>query len=91
MLSSGGGDGQGEVSRGSGACGASGSERVALCLPLFVLVVVLLLFVSLAIMLSCPYSDPRVLPFSPSSPPHPSGGRATEQPRGSLLSARVKP
>jgi len=74
-----GGAGWGEVNSGSGACGASGSEscsvhfRGLFCIS-FLSVLLLLLFNSFAVLLNCPCPDPRVLPFSFRSPPHPSMG-----------------
>jgi len=58
---------------------AAGGERVLLCVfccfcIFFLSVVLLLLLVSFAILLICPYPD-AVFPFSSDSPPHPSGGR----------------
>jgi len=81
MLGSGwGGAGQREGSHGSGACGASCGESCSVHFrSLFFIfslsVLLLLLFASFAVLLNCPYPDPRVLPFSFLSPPHPSGGR----------------
>jgi len=72
-----------------------GRERVALCIPLFCVfflsVSLLLLFASFAVLLNCPYPDPRVLPFSSHSPLHPSGRMVTERLRGPLLLAGAKP
>jgi len=79
----------GKVNGSSGAHWASGSEsysvrslgreRVALCIPLFLYILLVsggvVLFASFAILLNCPYPDPRVLPFSSHSPLHPSRGR----------------
>ena len=45
------------------------------CFCIFLSVLLLLLFSSFAVLLDCPYPDPRVLPFSSNSPPNPSGGR----------------
>jgi len=41
----------------------------------FLSVLLLLPFASFAVLLNCPYPDPRVLPFPSHSPLHPSGGR----------------
>jgi len=92
MLSGGAGWGRGgEVNRGLEECWAWGGERVALCIPLFLLVLTLLLFTSFAVLLSCPYPYPRVLnfffQFSSSLP----GGGVTELPPGPLLLAKAKP
>ena len=58
---------------------ALGSERVALCMPLFCVfflsVLLLLLFALFAVLLNCPYPDPPVLPFSSHSPAQRGGGR----------------
>ena len=92
-----GGPARGEVNHGSGACWALGGESATLCVPLtfcifFLSVLLFLLFVSFAVPLNCPYSDPWVLLFSSHSPPHPTReGGAIEQPCGSLLLARAKP
>ena len=58
---------------------------------ILLLSVLLLLLASSAVLLNCPYPDPRVLPFSSHSSPTPAEGGATERPRGLLLPARAKP
>ena len=76
----GGGAGWGEGSYGSGACGAPGGEScsvhftVLFCI-FFLSVLLLLLFISFAVLLNWPYPNPWVFAlFSSHSPPHPSGG-----------------
>jgi len=82
MLCSGWGElDEGEVSRGTGARWASGGEscsvHFAVLFCTFSLsVLLLLLFASSAVLLNCPYPDPRDFAFfSFHSPPHPSRGR----------------
>jgi len=81
----------GEGNHCSGARWALGSERVALCIPLFLSVLLFLLFTSFAVMLNCPYPSPRVSPFSFHSSPHPTRGRGADRPRGPLLLVGAKP
>jgi len=47
-----------EVNYGSRACWASGSESVVLCVPMFLSLLLLLLFVSFGVLLTCRYPDP---------------------------------
>jgi len=75
----GGGAGRREVKSGSGVRRASDSEscsvHFAVCFVYFLLsVLLLLLFASFAVLLNCPYPDPRVLSIFFHSSPHPSGG-----------------
>ena len=70
--------------------------RVALCISLFVLYILLpsfllLLFAPFAVLLNCPYPDPRVFClFLSILLPTPAGGGAIERPCGPLLPATAK-
>ena len=58
---------------------------------IFSLSVLLLLFTLFAVLLNCPYPDPRVFAFfSFHSPPHPSRQREIERPHGPLLPATAQ-
>jgi len=67
----------------------SGCERAALCIPFFLSVLLLILFTSFAVLLNCPYLGHEFCLFLPILLPTPVGGGAIEQPRGSLLPARL--
>jgi len=58
---------------------------------IFFLPVLLLLFTSFAVLLNCPYPDPRILPFSFDSPPHPSGGRGDRAAAWFFVASWTKP
>jgi len=72
-----GGAGWGEVNHSSRECEVLGRKRIALRIPLFCIFCLLLwlLFASFAVLLKSLYPNPRALPFSSDSPPHPTEGR----------------